>query len=63
MYLIVYFAEYIAFKVNDTQMELQFSIWQTILACAILFAVCSINLWVKIRKEMKNSIIDNIREL
>ncbi len=63
LYLIVYFTEYIAFKVNDTQMELQFSIWQTIFACAILFAVCSINLWVKIRKEMKNSIIDNIREL
>lgn len=43
--------------------QLNFNIWQTLIACAVLFAVCSINLWVKIRKEMKNSIIDNIREL
>lgn len=34
-----------------------------IIFCAIVFAVCSLNLWSKIRKEMKNSIVDNIREL
>lgn len=28
-----------------------------------VFAVCSFNLWIKIRKEMKNSIVENIREL
>ena len=41
----------------------KFSPWLTMLFCVILFAVCSINLWAKIRKEMKNSIVDNIREL
>ena len=40
-----------------------FAPWETIGFCAILFAICSINLWSKIRKEMKNSIVDNIREL
>ncbi|MCH5317640.1 MAG: ABC transporter permease [Eubacterium sp.] len=37
--------------------------WETLALCAILFAICSFNLWSKIRKEMKNSIVDNIREL
>ena len=40
-----------------------FSPWETVAFCAILFALCSINLWSKIRKEMKNSIVDNIKEL
>jgi hypothetical protein len=29
----------------------------------LLFVVCAINLWSRIRKEMKNSIVENIREL
>lgn len=29
----------------------------------LVFAVCSFNLWLKVRKEMKNSIVENIREL
>lgn len=40
-----------------------FSPWETLALSAILFAICSINLWSKIRKEMKNSIVENIREL
>ena len=43
--------------------DMNLNVWQTAVACLLLFAVCSINLWLKIRKEMKNSIIDNIREL
>lgn len=27
------------------------------------YAACTANLWLKIRKEMKHSVIDNIREL
>lgn len=42
---------------------LKFNIWQTGIACVVLFAVCAANLWLKIRKEMKHSVIDNIREL
>lgn len=40
-----------------------FSPWETIAFCVILFAICSINLWAKVRKEMKNSIVENIKEL
>lgn len=50
-------------KYSSAVFYLQINVWQTLLACIILFAVCSLNLWLKIRKEMKNSIIDNIREL
>ena len=66
VYLILY-AVYKYQKINGITLAesfyLSFSPWITIAFCVILFAVCSINLWVKIRKEMKNSIIDNIREL
>lgn len=43
--------------------EFIFSPWETLAFCAILFAICSINLWSKVRKEMKNSIVENIKEL
>ncbi len=36
---------------------------ETLVLCSILFAICSINLVLKIRKEMKHSIVENIREL
>lgn len=50
-------------KSQEMPMDMTISIWQTIIACLVLFAICSINLWLKIKKEMKNSIIENIREL
>lgn len=62
-YIITFIIQAIYIKSNNEQPWLAFSLWQTILVCIILFALCSINLWFKIRKEMKNSIIDNIREL
>lgn len=50
-------------KFEEKGFEFMFSPWETLALSAILFAVCSINLWSKIRKEMKNSIVENIREL
>ncbi len=44
-------------------LEITFEIWPAIIICVLLFALCSLNLYLKIRKEMKNSIVDNIREL
>ena len=44
-------------------MEFTFSPWVPILFCLALFAVCSLNLYIKIKHETKNSIVDNIREL
>lgn len=38
-------------------------IWQTALGVLALFAVCAVNLRLQIRKHMKNSIVENIREL
>lgn len=40
-----------------------FNPWITIAMTVISFAICSINVVTKIRKEMKNSIVENIREL
>ena len=40
-----------------------FNPWVTLLLGIILFAVCSLSVYAKIRKEMKNSIVENIREL
>ncbi|MGN0533042.1 MAG: ABC transporter permease [Eubacterium sp.] len=42
---------------------LTFNPWITIAMTILLFVVCSINLWSKVRREMKNSIVENIREL
>lgn len=49
--------------ITDREFFMNFNPWVTVAFCIALFAVCSINLWVKIKAEMKNSIIDNIREL
>ncbi|MDE6659844.1 MAG: ABC transporter permease, partial [Eubacterium sp.] len=46
-----------------SEVGIDFNPWVTIAFCIVLFGICSLNLWAKIRKEMKNSIIDNIREL
>ncbi len=40
-----------------------FNPWVTLLLGLILFAICSLSVYAKIRKEMKNSIVENIREL
>ncbi len=42
---------------------LEFYPWAAIGIVIVLFIICSVNLWVKVRKEMKNSIVENIREL
>ncbi len=36
---------------------------ETLVLCSILFVICSINLIIKIKQEMKHSIVENIREL
>ena len=38
-------------------------IWQTALGVLALFGVCALNLHLQVRKHMKNSIVENIREL
>lgn len=62
-FFISYAAIIIKFKTSNQSPGMIFNPWVTIGFCLILFAICSINLWLKIRKEMKNSIVENIREL
>ena len=61
----IFWLLYMLFKESfeDKGFVFMFSPWETLALSAILFAICSINLWSKIRKEMKNSIVENIREL
>lgn len=40
-----------------------FTIGHGLVAIALLIVICSINLYSKVKKEMKNSIVENIREL
>lgn len=47
----------------DINLALTFNPLPAIIISLVLFLLCSINLWVKVRKEMKNSIVENIREL
>lgn len=60
---------WILYKVFEEKLDevgyalLAFSPWETLAFCLVLFAICSINLWSKVKKEMKNSIVENIREL
>ena len=62
--IVAYFkSQSIKAYVRSSEVIIDFNPWITIAFCFVLFAVCSIHLWVKIKKEMKNSIIDNIREL
>ncbi len=42
---------------------LVFNPWVTLLLGLILFAICSLSVYTKIRKEIRNSIVENIREL
>ena len=37
--------------------------WVAVLFVALLFAVCMLNLTIRLHREMKNSIVENIREL
>ena len=62
----VYIVALIVFYIMDKAKgsgKIPFDPWVTIIFCVILFGICSFNLWSKVRKEMKNSIVDNIREL
>lgn len=62
-FIVVYLALYIQARVTETSFDFVFFPWAAIGLCAVIFAVSSVNLYSKIRKEMKNSIVENIREL
>ncbi len=43
--------------------SLPYFIWPSLVICLLLCMICSINLYFKIKQEMKHSIVENIREL
>lgn len=43
--------------------EFVFNPWVTVVMTVLSFALCSVNVFSKVKKEMKNSIVENIREL
>lgn len=63
VYAVGFIAVVINNKVQGRKVDLIFDPWMTLALCVVLIAVCTANLWLKVRKEMKNSIIENIREL
>ncbi len=48
---------------NSVPIHIELYIWPAIVATVLLLVICSLNLYFKIKKETKNSIIENIREL
>lgn len=64
IYTVVFFAAKL-FCTRYYHIEFPFSyhILFAAVICLALFAVCSLNLYIKVKKQMKNSIVENIREL
>lgn len=65
---VVFFALYglyylIFTSIGDTPDDVKITLIETIAGVLLLFISCTINMASKIRKEMKNSIVENIREL
>ena len=48
---------------NQTQDDYIITIWQTLIGIALLIVFCVLNVYFKVKKEMKHSIVENIREL
>lgn len=64
LYLLLMLLNEIVKKVlPNWHINLNFSPWFSLIMTVLMFAICFVNLYSKIKKEMKNSIIDNIREL
>ncbi len=65
---IIFFALYglyylIFTSIGDTPDDIKITLTETIIGVVLLFISCVINMVSKIKKEMKNSIVENIREL
>ncbi len=56
-------AHFVAKLYYKDEYLLPYFIWPSIVICLLLCLICSINLYAKIKQEMKHSIVENIREL
>lgn len=63
IFFLIFGVMYAVTKYRETTMNFVFNPYITVVFVVIMLAVCTVSLFFKIKKEMKNSIIDNIREL
>lgn len=63
LYTVLWIILYFVAKSTDISFDYKFQIWQAALICIALLAVCFVNLYSKVKKQMKYSIVENIREL
>ena len=63
LYTFIWILMYFAAKSTDMSFDYKYQIWQAALICIALLAVCFVNLYSKVKKQMKYSIVENIREL
>lgn len=64
LFFVLYGLYYLIFlSIGDTPDDIKITIVETLAGVILLFAACIINTVSKIKKEMKNSIVENIREL
>lgn len=63
LYFVIYATAYLVSKSMDLSFDLGITVWRTLIMCAVLFAVCAVNLSIQTKKLMKYSIVENIREL
>ena len=64
IYMVVFFsAKFICKFGIHIMFPFEFRILTAVAICLVLFAVCSFNLYSKVKKQMKYSIVENIREL
>lgn len=59
-YIVAHFAIKIYTK---GQTDIPFEIWQSAVLFVLLLGICSLNLYFNVKKQMKHSIVENIREL
>ena len=48
---------------GQTQDDYILTFWQTLIGIILLIVFCVLNVYLKVKKEMKHSIVENIREL
>lgn len=63
IFFVAYAVLKIVAKFTSIEIYLDLCIWPAAVATVLLLIICSLNLYFKIKKETKNSIIENIREL
>ncbi len=64
LYTVIWFIMYLVDKyINFSSRYYPYQIWEAVLICLLLLAICFVNLYSKVKNQMKYSIVENIREL